>query len=160
MKMHATRMSLAEKDRVASITMLNTTLASATDLMMQCKHAHWNVKGMTFIAMHKLFDEIAEQVEEMADVLAERITSLGGTALGTLKDVAENTQLRVCPNTIFTVKDHIGHLAHNMAILGEYVRDNIMASEKNGDMATSDIYIELVRMLDKNLWFLEAHLQA
>ena len=39
---------------------------------------------MEFISLHKLFDAIAEEIEEQVDTIAERITSLGGTALGTL----------------------------------------------------------------------------
>ena len=157
--LHNTRMSLPEKDRVELIAILNKSLASTTDLYGQLKQAHWNVKGMEFISLHKLFDEIAEQVEEQVDTIAERITSLGGTALGTIQQAAANTGLRLYPVDIFAAKDHIEHLAHNVAILGELSRNNIKRSETLGDMATNDLYIDLVRMLDKNLWFIEAHLQ-
>jgi starvation-inducible DNA-binding protein len=157
--LHTTRMSLPEKVRIELIALLNKTLASTADLQMQMKHAHWNVKGMEFIALHKLFDELAEEVEEQVDVVAERITSLGGTALGTLQAAAAGTQLRVYPTDIFAARDHLEHLAHNFAILGEHARNGLKFTEELGDMATNDVYIDLARMLDKNLWFLEAHLQ-
>ncbi len=157
--LHATKMSLPEKDRVEIIGLLNKTLASTSDLYAQLKQAHWNIKGMQFIALHLLLDKIAEEVEEQVDIVAERVTSLGGTALGTLQEAVKNTQLRVYPVDIFAEKDHLEHLTHNFAILGELSRNNIDEAEKLGDMATNDLYIDLVRMLDKNLWFLEAHLQ-
>jgi len=157
--LHHTRMSLPEKDRVEIIAMLNKSLASTADLFAQLKQAHWNIKGPQFIALHKLLDEIAERAEEQVDIIAERIMSLGGTALGTLQEAVKNTQLRTYPVDIFVMKDHIEHLSHNFAILGELSRNNIDASEKIGDMCTSDLYIDLTRMLDHNLWFLEAHLQ-
>lgn len=159
MKLHTTRMSFPEKDRIEIIGWLNKTLASTADLYAQLKQAHWNVKGMEFIALHKLFDEIAQEVEEQVDIVAERITSLGGTALGTLQEAVKNTQLRKYPVDIFAAKDHLEHLAHNFAILSELARENIKATEELGDMATNDLYIDLERMLDKNLWFIEAHLQ-
>lgn len=157
--MHATKNSLPEKDRVELCAILNKTLASTSDLYAQLKNAHWNIKGMSFIALHKLLDEIAEEIEEQVDVVAERITSLGGTALGTIQEAVKNTQLRTYPIDIFDEKDHIAHLTHNIAILAEHTRTNIDKAEELGDMGTNDLYIDLVRMLDKNLWFLEAHVQ-
>jgi len=157
--LHPTKISLPEKDRVEIIDMLNKSLACAADLQMQLKQAHWNVKGMQFISLHKLFDDIHEQVEEHADVIAERIMSVGGTAFGTLQSAAENTQLRKYPVDIFAAKEHLEHLTHNFAIFGELARNNIKDAEEFNDMATSDLYIDLTRMLDKGLWFLEAHLQ-
>jgi len=158
--MHKSRISLPEKNRIEIINALNGSLASTTDLMMQLKQAHWNVKGMEFISLHKLFDEIAEIIEEQVDIIAERITSLGGTALGTLHEAAKNSTFRPYPTDIFGTKKHLELLAHNFAILGELSRKNIDFSDELGDMATNDLYIDLVRVLDKNLWFIEAHLQA
>lgn len=157
--LHNTRMSLPEKDRVEAISLLNASLASTTDLFIQLKQAHWNVKGPQFIALHKLFDDIAEEIENQVDIIAERITSLGGTALGTLQQAVENTQLRAYPVDIFKAEKHIEHLAHNIAILGELARNNTKECEKLGDMGSSDLYIALGRLLDKNLWFIEAHMQ-
>ena len=157
--LHTTRISIPEKKRIELIAALNSTLASTADLYAQCKHAHWNVKGMDFIALHKLFDELAEEVEEQVDTIAERVTALGGTALGTIQSTVENSSLREYPTGTLTAEKHLEHLAHNFAILGELSRNNIKASEELEDMATNDLYIDLVRMLDKSLWFIEAHLQ-
>ena len=157
--LHKTKINIPERNRVELIAMLNNSLASTADLYAQLKQAHWNVKGPEFISLHKLFDEIAEEVEGEVDILAERATSLGGTALGTLQEISKNTQIRIYPVDIFSAKEHLEHLTHNFAILGELSRNNIKATEELGDIATGDVYIELVRMLDKNLWFLEAHLQ-
>lgn len=158
-QLHHSSISIPEKQRVELIAMLNKTLASVSDLYAQCKQAHWNVKGPQFIALHKLFDDIAEEVEEQVDIVAERITSLGGTALGTLQQAVKNTGLREYPIDIFAAKDHLEHLIHNFSILGERARNDIDETDRLNDMATNDLYIDLVRMLDKNLWFLQAHLQ-
>lgn len=157
--LHATRISLPERERVEIIGILNQLLASTTDLHMQLKQAHWNVKGPEFIALHKLFDDIAEQVEEQVDIIAERITTLGGTALGTLQEAAKNTGLRTYPTNIFSAKDHIEYLTHNIALLGETARTTIKTTEGLGDLVTSELCIELTTVLDKNLWFIEAHVQ-
>ncbi|MCA9770687.1 DNA starvation/stationary phase protection protein Dps [Candidatus Dependentiae bacterium] len=157
--MHTTQMSLDEKDRIELVNVLNKSLASCNDLYLQLKQAHWNIKGTQFIALHKLFDELAEEVEEYVDIVAERVTSLGGTALGTIQAISQNSELRQYPIDIFVAKDHLEHLTHNFAIFGELVRSNVKLSEQLGDYGTGDVYIALGRMLDKNLWFLQAHLQ-
>ena len=59
-------------------------LADRIDLMHQAKQAHWNVKGPSCIALHKLFDEVVDAAEDSMDLLAERVVQLGGTAEGTL----------------------------------------------------------------------------
>src|SRR5690606_37536430 len=108
---------------------------------------------------HKLFDDLAEEIEGHIDIIAELIESLGGTALGTIQSIAGHTQLRLYPIDIFLAKDHIEHLTHNFAILGELSRNNIKASEAFEDIVTGDVYIALTRFLDKSLWFLQAHMQ-
>lgn len=157
--LHTTKISLPEKQRVELIAMINQTLASACDLYLQLKNAHWNVKGLQFIALHKLFDELAEGVEPQIDDLAERVAALGGTALGALQDINTNSQLKAYPAGLCESKHVLEHLAHNLAVLGESTRQNISQAEKYGDIATGDIYIGFTRFLDKNLWFIEAHLQ-
>jgi len=157
--LHKTKISIPEKKRVEIIDLLNSSLASVTDLYAQLKQAHWNIKGPEFIALHKLFDELAEEIEEQVDIIAERITSLGGTAYGTIQAACENTKLRTYPLDIFSAKDHLEHLTHNFAILGEIARKNIDETAELEDFGTNDLYIDLSRLLDKSLWFLEAHLQ-
>lgn len=157
--LHTTKISIAEKDRVPLINLLNVSLASTTDMYVQLKQAHWNVKGPEFIALHKLFDELAKGVEGQVDIVAERVTSLGGTALGTIQSAVEHSILRVYPLDIFSAKDHLENLSHNFALLGELSRKNIQDAEKLHDIATGDLYIALTRFCDKSLWFLEAHLQ-
>lgn len=157
--MHFTRISLPEKDRIEIIVFLNKTLASISDLYTQLKHAHWNIKGKEFISLHLLFDKIAEEVEEQVDIIAERIMTLGGTALGTIQEISKNTGLRIYPTNIFSAEEHLEHLTHNFAILGELSSKNIDQTAELNDMVTNEIYIELTTMLNKNLWFLEAYSQ-
>jgi len=155
--LHDTHISISEKIRKEVISMLNLSLASTADLYNQFKQAHWTVRGPSFISLHKFFDETAQSILEHVDTIAERIMSLGGTALGTTQSIGKHTQLSAYPTDISSATDHIKHLAHNVAMLGESSRNNIKRAEELGDIATSDIYIDLTRFLDKYLWFLEAH---
>lgn len=158
--LHPTRNDLPEKVRAEVCEMLNETLANTLDLYTQTKQAHWNVKGVHFYQLHLLFDEIASELSDYVDLFAERITSLGGTAFGTVRMAARATALPEYPTNISEGMDHVVALAERMAMCGHLVREGIDDSDEIGDMDTADIYTEVSRDIDKRLWFLEAHLQA
>src|SRR5258707_6305146 len=78
--MYATGIDLSETKRAQLIELCNAALADAVDLQLHCKHEHWNVKGPNFIALHQLFDQVNENVEDYIDLIAERAVQLGGIA--------------------------------------------------------------------------------
>jgi starvation-inducible DNA-binding protein len=142
------------------IDLLNQQLADTFDLFSQIKQAHWNVKGMDFIQLHELFDDLAEQVEGYVDLIAERATTLGGTALGTARMSAASSRLPECPEQLGGGKSAVETLAARYANLAKSTRAAIATSNDAGDADTSDLFTEVSRGLDKGLWFLEAHVQA
>jgi starvation-inducible DNA-binding protein len=158
--MYRTKNDLPEAVRAKVIELLNQRLADAIDLNTQIKHAHWNVKGPHFIALHELFDQIAENVEEHVDTIAERITSLGGTAHGTVAAVSKRSSLKPYPEEITDGFAHVEALSSALADFGGKVRKAIEISAQAGDADTSDLFTGVSRDADKYLWFLEAHLQA
>jgi starvation-inducible DNA-binding protein len=156
--MFNTRNDLSQDIRTQVVELLNARLADAIDLGTQVKHAHWNVKGANFIALHELFDKIAEGVEDQIDTIAERVTALGGTARGTLVAVSRRTSLKPYPEEISAGLGHVEALASVFADFGRKVRTAIEESAKLSDAATSDLFTGISRETDKSLWFLEAHL--
>ncbi len=90
----STHIDLPVESREQLIMLLNEHLADSFDLMSQTKQAHWNVKGKDFYQLHLLFDEIAGELADFVDLLAERATSLGGYATGTVRMAAENSRCR------------------------------------------------------------------
>ena len=158
--MHETRIDIPARARAKVIASLNARLADAIDLGAQAKHAHWNVKGPQFIALHELFDKLAESVEEHIDELAERITALGGTAYGTIGAAARTSSLTPYPENIVDGLAHVDALAGALAQFGKQIRRGIDEAGKHGDADTADLYTGISREADKYLWFLEAHLQS
>jgi starvation-inducible DNA-binding protein len=158
--MFDTKNDLPAGKRARVITVLNARLADAIDLGAQTKHAHWNVKGPNFIALHELFDKVAESVEGHIDELAERVTALGGTAYGTIAAVARATTLKPYPEDISEGLAHVDALSGALAAFGARVRAGIDATDKLGDADTADLLTGISRENDKHLWFLEAHLHA
>jgi starvation-inducible DNA-binding protein len=158
--MYDTRIDLPGGVRAKVAKFLNERLADAIDLGAQTKHAHWNVKGPSFIALHELFDKVAENVEDHIDELAERITTLGGTAHGTIATAARESSLKPYPEDITEGMAHVAALSGALAQFGRAVRKGIDQTAKWGDADTADLLTGISRDTDKYLWFLEAHLQA
>jgi starvation-inducible DNA-binding protein len=157
--MYKTKIDIPEKTRRNVITILNERLADAIDLQGQVKQAHWNVKGPNFIALHELFDKISDVVLEHIDEIAERVTSLGGTAEGTVAVAAKRSKLKNYPLSITAGKDHLFYLSTQLAVFGKSVRAAIEDTDTLGDANTADLFTGISREIDKYLWFLEAHLQ-
>jgi starvation-inducible DNA-binding protein len=158
--MYDTRNDLAPKTRTRVVELLNARLADAIDLGLQAKYAHWNVKGPNFIALHQLFDQLAERIEDQVDTLAERVTALGGRALGTLPSVARLSSLKAYPEQVSEGLEHVEALARALADYGARVRAAIGSAEEDGDADSADLFTGISRAADKDLWFLEAHLHA
>jgi starvation-inducible DNA-binding protein len=157
--MFKTKNDLSESIRTKVVQLLNGRLADAIDLQTQTRQAHWNVKGPHFIALHELFDKISDVVLEQIDEIAERVTSLGGTAEGTVAVAAKRSKLKNYPLSITAGKDHLFYLSTQLSVYGKVVRTAINETDEMGDADTADLFTGISRDTDKYLWFLEAHLQ-
>jgi starvation-inducible DNA-binding protein len=130
--MYQTKNDLPAHTRADVIVILNARLAESIDLMHQAKQAHWNVKGPSFIALHKLFDEVVDVAEEYMDLLAERVVQLGGAAEGTIQEATTRTGLKAYPLTLAEERDHVEALSSALAVYGTSVRQAIDQTDALG----------------------------
>src|SRR5262249_23260979 len=158
--MFNTKNGLSEGTRAKVFALLNARLADCIDLQTQCKQAHWNVKGPTFIALHELFDKVNEAVEDYVDDIAERAGQLGGVAEGTARMVAKRSTLGEYPANAVDCRSHVEALSSALAAFGATARKAIDQANELSDPDTADLFTEVSRGIDKWLWFVEAHLQA
>jgi starvation-inducible DNA-binding protein len=147
------------ENRQAIIALLNARLADSVDLHSQVKWAHWNVKGMHFIQLHQLFDSVAGHLEDLTDTIAERVVTLGGVANGTTREAAAKSGLKEADLSASDGASQLKWLVHNVAHHANAMRQAVNESDDLGDKITTDLFTALTRELDKDLWFLEAHLQ-
>jgi starvation-inducible DNA-binding protein len=155
--MRSTRNTLPETIRAQSVELLNKHLAAAIDLHAQVKQAHWNVRGPSFIAIHELFDKVSEEVEAYSDAIAERAGGLGGTAHGTIQVAAERSFLVPYPHGIADENQHVFAVAGSLAAFGQSAREAIDLATNFGDVDTADLFTEISRGIDHQLWFVESH---
>lgn len=155
-----TRTNLAVEIAQQTIEGLTDLLATYLDTAGLFKHAHWNVKGEEFIALHKLFDEQAVVFQDLADVIGERITALGGIAYGTAQSVVDFSILNGAePDAIYSCTAYIHFLADQLSIIDAYLLEEIDKLDERRDKVTSNILQDQLHTVDKQLYFLEAHIQ-
>lgn len=159
-RLFQTRNDLPEGQRGRLVALLNAQLVDTLDLASQTKYAHWNVKGPQFIALHEMFDDFVDHLHAASDDIAERATALGGLAVGTARQMAHGTRLPEYPAEAVTGTQHVTALAERYALLAASTRAAIDAATQLNDADTADLFTGISRTLDKDLWFLEAHLQG
>jgi len=135
---------------------LNRNLASLVDLAAAFKQAHWNVAGRDFSQLHALFDQFTDQTREYVDLIAERAVTIGGIARGTIQAAVEHSALPPFPleerDEILLLRELVGRI--------DLVDQDLRAAMDTSadDLATQDVYIEVVRRIEKQRWMLQAHL--
>ncbi len=157
--MRPTRNNTPPAAREKLVPLLNARLADATDLKSQLKQAHWNVKGRQFLQLHELFDTIAGRIDIHIDDFAERAVQLGGTAYGTIRMAAAASTFPEYPVYPGDGLEHAAIIADRLAAYGASLRAAIDVATEAGDADTADLFTGFSREVDKDLWFVESHLQ-
>lgn len=157
-KMVPTALDMPAENRKKLAAILNQTLADLTDLKTQAKQAHWNIRGENFISYHKLFDKVAESADGAADTVAERCAQVGGYVYGLLSHAAKNTSAPAFPEDINDQEECMDALLACVSHICSTARANIVETQNLNDYATSDMYIDITRELDKLAWMINASL--
>ena len=157
---YRTQIDLSADVRTGAVALLQARLSDGLDLEAQAKQAHWNVAGPNFIQLHELFDRVHAEIETFVDTIAERITTLSHIADGRIKTTGANSGLSTYPIEAATGDDHLKALATVVAQFGKLAREDIGRAESLGDTDTADLFTQISRATDKQLWLLEAYLRG
>lgn len=156
--LHPTRIPIPLEIRVYLIAMLNLTLALTIDLRSHVKQAAWHVKGTECFPLQALFATIAGELDAYADLVAERITVLGGVARATAHSVATQSTLPEYPADLVDGSAHARALAERFAHYATAIRANIAHATDVEDANTASICTDISRGIENRLGALEAHL--
>ena len=150
--------ALSEEARSDSCRMLNEILADSMVLQALYKKHHWLVSGPTFYQLHLLFDKHAEEQTEIIDLLAERVQSLGGIAVGDPRQAAELTTIDRPPDGAEDVPGMIHRTLDAHETIIEKVRAAIDRTEKAKDWGTNDLLMgDVLRRHELQVWFIAEH---
>jgi starvation-inducible DNA-binding protein len=128
-------------------------------LVVNGKQAHWHVRGSNFVGVHELLDTIVTHAQDWADLAAERIVALGLPVDSRLQTVAARAKATEVPAG-FAPSDVI--IRAVIADIDAVLVDLQAAVDglDESDLSSQDVAIEIKRGLDKDRWFLFAHLAA
>ena len=145
--------------RMYSCERLNQVLADTQILHALYKKHHWLMRGATFYQLHLLLDKHADEQLELVDMLAERVQTLGGVAIGDPRHVAEVTQIPRPPNGAEEVPAMLSRLleAHEMILIEAH--DAAARTMEMNDDGTNDLLVsDVIRTGELQSWFLAEHL--
>ena len=150
--------ALAAEARTESCRILNEILADTMILYALYKKHHWLVAGPTFYQLHLLFDKHAEEQLELVDLVAERVQSLGGIAVGDPRHAAELTTIPRPPDGAEEVAAMIDRTLEAHETIIAKVRKGITATEKSEDWGSNDLLMsDVLRRNELQVWFLSEH---
>lgn len=142
------------------VSALNLVLADSYALMALTHHAHWNVEGPGFFALHKAFQEQYEHLFEAIDDIAERVRALDAYALGGLRAFAKEANLEEFATGAIDARDYVASLiiAHEKTLNDALaLRD---AAGHANDLETQDLAIDRITWHEKTIWMLKSYLKS
>jgi starvation-inducible DNA-binding protein len=156
--LYPTRIDLPAETRLYLVQMLNRTLACTVDLRSQVRQATWNTKGKEAAILQNLFAALGVELENYADVVAERVAVLGGVAMATIRTVASASLLPEYPVNLVHGQAHVLALTERFAAYTKTLRSAVTSSLDVEDAVTAALYTEILRRVEKQLWTLESYL--
>lgn len=150
---------ISDKNLKAITTMLSVILADSVLLYTKTRKFHWNVKGQSFMELHKLFENQYNQLEEAIDEIAERINKLGSPTIGTMKEFLDIGNIKESPGKYPDQVAMLTELLKDHETIIKALRKNIDDCEKNmGDAGTTDFMTNLMKEHETIAWTLRRYM--
>lgn len=136
---------------------LSPVVLSLQALAVNAKQAHWNVRGANFMAIHELLDTLTTNAQAGADLAAERVVALGLPIDARLQTVAEKAPTTAVPAGFAQwreiVKAIITEIDNSLTLLTAAIE-----GLDESDLTSQDVAIQIKQGLEKDRWFLFAHI--
>ena len=136
---------------------LGPVVVNLQALAVDGKQAHWHVRGPNFQAVHELLDTLVTNAHDYADLAAERVVALGLPLDARVQTVAAKTTTPKLTAGFRRAEAVIAEVIAAVDATLEVVRTAITELEAL-DVASQDVAIEIARGLEKDRWFLFAHI--
>lgn len=143
--------------RDAVIDILNHTLANEMILSAKTRTAHWNVSGIGFTELRRVYQSQYHNLNDIADHIAERTRMLGGTAIGSLQELIEFSSMEEQPGV---VPDLLRLLADHEATIRSLRDAAKKCTQDYEDEGTANLLVKLIIQHEQMAWFLRSHIET
>ena len=149
---------ISDKNLQSITGILSSVLADGVMVYTKTRKFHWNVKGESFMELHKLFESQYKQLEEAIDEIAERINKLGSPVIGTFKEFLGNTSLKEAPDKYPAKDGMLKELLSDHETVIKSLRKFIDESDKKyNDAGTADFLTGLMEQHETIAWTLRRY---
>ena len=150
---------ISDKNLQSISTLLSSVLSDAVLIYTKTRKFHWNVKGESFMEIHKLFESQYTQLEEAIDEIAERISKLGSPVIGTMKEFLSLTSLKEAVGKYPARMDMIKELLSDHETVIKALRKGIEDCDKKySDAGTADFLTGLMEQHETIAWTLRRYM--
>jgi len=157
-KMQTISMTAADPEVAAGTAQfLAPVVLGLQALAVNGKQAHWNVRGTNFIAIHELLDSVVDHAQAFADEAAERIVALGLPIDARVSTVADKTKATAVPAGFTPWQQMVAAIVGDIDAVIVDVQAAIDGLDEI-DLTSQDVVIGIKAGLEKDRWFLSAHL--
>lgn len=150
----ATPSSLDEKGRQQIAESVNPLVADAFALYVKTKSFHWHLASSHFRDYHLLFDEQADQIFEMIDVLAERVRKLGGITIKSIGNIASLQKIKDNNEDFVEAEKMLEILMNDNKDLTDRMRATHEVCQEHNDVATTSLLEVYIDETERRVWFL------
>lgn len=137
------------------IETLQAVLANTFALYFKTHTYHWNVEGVHFDTLHKLFGDQYTEMWTAMDDIAERIRALGDYAPATPADILKPATIKPAKGKTDAIT-MVKNLAKDHEALSKTLAEAIEKASEIGDEVTADLFIARQTVHDKTAWMLNA----
>ncbi|TKR27726.1 DNA starvation/stationary phase protection protein DpsA [Natronomonas salsuginis] len=154
-----TALKIAPDNAEQLVDALNTDLAATYVLYHQIKKHHWNVEGAEFLGVHEYLGDIAEDLEESADELAERAQAIGGVPLAGGATFEEHAPIDPEGEDVYGVRTSLENDIEAFGVFIESLRYHIALAGELGDYTTEELLRDILETAEEHAHHLEHYLE-
>lgn len=148
---------LKESAAIERSDALNTLLANYQLYYQNVRGFHWNIKGPQFFELHAKFELMYTHAQEMIDMIAERILTLGGQPLHSFSAYLEAAEIKEAVK-VSSADETVKTVLNNLNVLLSMERDILNAAADAGDEGTATLMSDDIALQEKEVWMLGAYL--
>jgi len=137
--------------------LLNKQVANWSVLYMKLHNFHWFVRGESFFTLHVKFEELYTEAALNFDAIAERILTLHGKPVASLKETLTLSSIKEAANNE-NAEQMVRQLIQDYQLVAQELTEGIELAEQDKDQPSADMMIAIRQTIEKHTWMFQAYL--
>lgn len=138
---------------------LNQSVADLSKAAALVHQVHWYLRGPGFMKLHPKMDDLMDELNEILDELSERLITIGGSPVSTLKEFDDLSKVELEPAVWGkSTEERISEVVKAYKYLATVFQDGLNATDEEGDDVTNGMFSDAKGAVEKTIWMLESEL--